>query len=213
MSCNRFDAFCSGDMTAEELARHLEACAACREQAALDAELERQIAELRKPMSAKGLWERIETSLVREKALQAAKIAKLAAGGLRFDFLPWRWPVLVPVTAVLLVLTFLAVRELRKPPVPSGLLTREALAQVEIKEREYLAAIELLEQQAQPRVAAMDPQIVSLYRDKLTTIDAQIARCREALDANPGNAHVRRYLLAALHDKRQTLVDVLGSTT
>jgi len=52
---------------------------------------------------------------------------------------------------------------------------------------------------------------MSLYRDKLAAIDAQIDKCREALDSNPGNAHIRQYLLAALQDKRQALADVLGS--
>jgi hypothetical protein len=44
-----------------------------------------------------------------------------------------------------------------------------------------------------------------LYRDRLETIDAQIARCQEALAENPSNAHIRRYLLAALQDKKETL--------
>jgi hypothetical protein len=58
----------------------------------------------------------------------------------------------------------------------------------------------------------MDIQMMSLYRDKLAVIDAQIGKCRDALDSNPGNAHIRRYLLAALQDKHQTLADMLGST-
>jgi len=49
-----------------------------------------------------------------------------------------------------------------------------------------------------------------LYREKLETIDAQIERCQEALAANPANAHIRRYLLAALQDKKAALADLLS---
>jgi hypothetical protein len=63
---------------------------------------------------------------------------------------------------------------------------------------------------AAPKIEAMDLQMVSLYRDKLAAIDSQIAKCREALNSNPANAHIRRYLLAALSDKRQTLTEILG---
>jgi hypothetical protein len=49
-----------------------------------------------------------------------------------------------------------------------------------------------------------------LYRDKLETIDAQIERCKEALALNPASAHIRRYLLAALQDKKGTLAELLS---
>ncbi len=52
---------------------------------------------------------------------------------------------------------------------------------------------------------------MSLYRDKLAVIDGQIEKCQEALERNPGNAHIRRYFLAALQDKKQTLAEALGS--
>jgi hypothetical protein len=93
----------------------------------------------------------------------------------------------------------------------SGLLARRALARVELKEREYTEAIGALEKLAGPKIEAMDLQMMSLYRDKLAAIDAQIERCREALASNPANAHIRSYLLAALRDKRQTLAQALGT--
>jgi len=212
MSCDKFDRHGEGAMTAEEFARHVRDCPECREQAALDARLDREIAALRKPVGAEGLWERIETSLGHEKEITAPRDGKPASGGLKLNaFLSRRWPVLIPAGAALIAVAVLGIHVFRKPPVPSGILAREALARVEIKEKEYLGAIELLERQARPKIAAMDLQMMSLYRDKLVTIDAQIDKCREALASNPANAHIRRYFLAALQDKRQTLADVLGS--
>lgn len=212
MSCDKYDKYGDGAQTAEEFARHVRDCPECREQAALDARLDREIPALRNPVGAEGLRERIETSLAHEKELKAARGGKHASGGLKLStFLYRRWAVLIPAGAALVAVAVLGIHVFRKPPVPSGILAREALARVEIKEKEYLGAIELLERQARPKIAAMDLQKMSLYRDKLATIDAQIDKCREALASNPANAHIRRYLLAALQDKRQTLADVLGS--
>jgi len=212
MSCDKFDRHDEGAMTAEEFARHVRDCLECREQAALDARLDREIAALKKPVGAERLWERIEASLAHEKEIAAARDGKPVSGGLRLiAFLSRRWAILAPAGAALLVLAVLGIHVFRKAPAPSGILTGEALARVEIKEKEYLGAIEMLERQARPKIAAMDLQMMSLYRDKLATIDAQIDRCREALTSNPANAHIRRYLLAALKDKRQSLTDVLGS--
>ncbi len=212
MSCDKFDRHDEGAMTAEEFARHVRDCLECREQAALDARLDREIAALKKPVGAERLWERIEASLAHEKEITAARDGKPVSGGLRLiAFLSRRWAILAPAVAALVAVTVIGIHMFREPHVPSGILAREALARVEIKEKEYLGAIGLLERQARPKIAAMDLQEISLYRDKLATIDAQIDKCREALNSNPANAHIRRYLLAALQDKRETLADVLGS--
>ncbi len=210
MSCERFDRYLSGEETAEEFARHARDCAECREQAALDARLDREIATLKSPVVADGLWERIEASLVREKRMAAEAARKRAPGRLRLGaFLTRRWPVLVPAGAAAVLLVVLGLIGLRRQSAPSGILANEALARVERTEKEYLGAIASLESQARPKIAAMVPEEMSLYEDKLAVIDAQIVRCREALGSNPGNAHIRGYLLAALQDKRQTLADAL----
>ncbi len=213
MSCDKYDKYEEGALTAGEFARHVRDCAECRELAALDARLEGEIMTMRKPVGAEGLWERIEASLRREKEAAAAKEAERDSGTSRWGagaFFFRRW-ILVPAGAALVLLAVLGFRLLRMPSAPSGLLAGEALARVESTEKEYLRAIESLERQARPKLAAMDVQEMSLYKDKLSVINAQIIKCREALGSNPGNAHIRRFLLAALQDKRQTLADVFGS--
>ena len=55
----------------------------------------------------------------------------------------------------------------------------------------------------------MNVELMLLYRDRLETIDDQIEQCREALSENPANAHIRRYMLAALQDKKETLKELL----
>jgi hypothetical protein len=184
---------------------------------ALDARLDAEIPALRQPVAGgPELWNRIEAALEAEKARGAAAAMPQEAqearrrpfGALRN--LGKRW-VLIPAGAAALSLIAVAAVLITRTAVPSsGILTARALARVESVEKEYLAAIGDLERMAGPKIEAMDPQMVSLYRDKLEAIDAQIAKCREALDSNPANAHIRRYLLAALTDKRRTLTEILG---
>lgn len=112
------------------------------------------------------------------------------------------------VTAAVVVTVGLASWFLFLRPSPgkaSGLMADAALARVETEEREYAAAIEDLEGKAGTKLAEMDFSLMALYRDRLETIDAQIERCREAIGQNPWNAHIRRYMLAALRDKKDTL--------
>jgi hypothetical protein len=89
------------------------------------------------------------------------------------------------------------------------LLAGKALKQVEAKEREYEEAIAEMERLAEPQLAKLDADLMMLYRDRLATIDAQIVRCKEAAARNPANAHIRRYLLAALQDKQETLQELV----
>jgi hypothetical protein len=191
-----------------------------KEAHALDVRLDAEIPALRQPVAGgPALWNRIEAALEAEKARGAAAAMPReapAAGRWRFGVLRdlGGRRILIPAGAAALLLialaTFLIVRSGASP---SGILTARALARVESVEKEYSAAIGDLERLARPKIEAMDLQMVSRYQDKLAAIDAQIARCREALASNPANAHIRRYLLAALSDKRQTLAEVLGPET
>ena len=95
-------------------------------------------------------------------------------------------------------------------PVESGrILSKNALQKVIKAETDYEAAIADLEKLTSPKMRKLDLELQFLYHDKLATIDEQIGQCREALQENPGNAHIRRYMLAALQDKKSTLQDIL----
>ncbi len=118
----------------------------------------------------------------------------------------------MPAAASLILAMVVGIAVSRRPAAPSGLLAGRALAEVERIEKDHLAAIESLERQVRPKLASSMTEETALYEDRLAVIDAQIDRCRLVLASNPANAHVRRYLLAALRDKRQTLADALGPT-
>jgi len=213
MTCGKFDARERPRMSPDEFAEHARACAECAAKAALDARLDAELVALRDAIPAPGLWDKIELTLGREKARASARDRdRRLRGGLSLAAVFGRRPLLAAAgAAVLLAIALGAIVLLTRSPASPGILSRRALAKVEIKEKEYAEAIAAMENQAGSRIEAMDLQMASLYRDKLAAINAQIERCREALASNPGNTHIRRYLLAALHDKRETLAGVLGA--
>lgn len=214
MNCEKFDAYEEGRMTRGEFAEHVRECEACAALADLNGRLDKELTKMREPVQTSGLWERIEAALAKEKAAASAREERRPARRPTIaDFLRRPRPILIAAGAAALVFLVLggAYLLLRRPLNPPSILARRALAQVELKEKEYAEAIAALEKQARPRIEAIDIQMMSLYRDKLATIDSQVERCKEALASNPANAHIRSYLLAALQDKRQTLTDALGS--
>ncbi len=213
MTCSYLEKYDQGEMDETEFRRHAATCSTCREALLLDEDVMSMAETLRRHIDAPHLWSRIEDNLRKKLAENRVLSTRVQAEkSLRYErlSLPWRRLLLVPAGVVLLVAVGLGIYFGLKSHTPSsGLLARKALARVEQKEQEYLNAIQDLEKQAIPRMASLDLELVFLYRDRLETIDAQIEQCREALASNPANAHIRRYLIAALQDKKETLVEVL----
>jgi hypothetical protein len=202
MICREFEKYENGELGEDQFERHAAGCPSCREILRRDAEIMALARELRRPVQAPGLWSRIEKTLEEETVKERGRAPLLAR------FLRLAPAVALMVAAVALAFYF-GLRS-RISSSPSGILSSGALARVERTEKEYLKAIEALEEQTLPQMAGLDLELTFLYRDRLETVDAQIRRCREALESNPANAHIRRYLMAALHDKRETLAEVLN---
>jgi hypothetical protein len=200
MSCEFYQKYELGEIGEDQFHRHAPACAECQKLLAQDAQLLALAKNLTPPKSSPLLWAKIE------KALRAEPQKRRSVWPF---YLPEQSRTILRIAAVLLVAIGIGAYLLFKPaPSEPRLLEGAALEKVEQKEREYAAAIAELEKVTLPQMAKLDPELMLLYRDRLETVDAQIARCREALAANPGNAHIRRYLLAALQDKKETLRDL-----
>jgi hypothetical protein len=210
MTCPKFDDFENGRMSPKAFVRHARECPDCRSEAARDRRLSEEILMLQTPIPSPDLWNRIETALRAEAAAVSRvpdKSARRSVFSRRFRL----WPLAIPVGAVAVLVVAVIVFLPSKSVSSSGLMARQTLAKVDAQEKAYLQAIGDLENLARTRISAMDLSLMSLYRDRLAVIDAQIEKCREALGSNPANAHIRRYLLAALQDKKATLAEVLGS--
>jgi len=200
MSCTKFKRYELGKLGEAGFQRHLKTCASCQERIKQDARLMALSTSLERPVEPPHLWDRIAKSLEEEQKKE------LSSGVTRPRWHPL-W--LFPAAAMVLLVAAIGFYFLIEPGTQkSGLLADSALARVEKKENEYVKAIEELEQLVLPGMANMNLELTLLYRDKLETIDDQIEECREALALNPANAHIRRYMLAALQDKKQTLREI-----
>ncbi len=212
MNCKKYDAYRLGKMNEAEFRSHAEGCASCKRQADADERIMAELGYLKRPLSAPNLWARIEEDLKKEQDIKRRDKLHVYARPGRSKLIAWlrkRSFILVPAALVAVGIGLGLFFELRHRTPASGLLAKEALRKVELTEREYIRAIDDLEKKARPKMASLDPGMMSLYRDKLEAIDSQIARCREALGVNSANAHIRRYMLAALQTKQQTLAELL----
>jgi len=201
MNCDFYQKRELGESGESEFSQHLAACSVCAKLIEQDAQLLALAQSLSKPVASPLLWARIENSLRAEQQRNRRHW--------RINWPEQKWT-LLRIAAVLLLGIGLGSYLIFKPkPSEPRLLAGAALEQVEKREREYTEAIASLERTALPQMAKLDAELMLLYRDRLETIDAQIARCQEALAENPSNAHIRRYLLAALQDKKETLRELL----
>jgi hypothetical protein len=201
MSCDEYRKHELGEIGDSEFESHLQSCFACQKLLEQDARLLADAKSLRQPIVAPLLWAKIENSLRAEKQRHQYFWR---------DTLREQRHTILRLAAVLVLVAGVGSYFLFKPESGApNLLTGSALKQVENKESEYEAAIAELERVAQPQLAKMDMELMLLYRDRLETIEAQIERCKEALATNPANVHIRRYLLAALQDKKETLRELL----
>ena len=201
MSCNKFKRYEFGALGESEFQQHLKTCASCQERVNQDSRMVSLAKALKKPVESPYLWGRIEESLKKEQ------LKGIRSGEKKFR---WNTLRLLPASAAILLIMSIGFYFLLNPETKkSGLLTESALVKVEKKERDYVDSIEELEERVLPKMADMNMELMLLYRDRLETIDDQIERCREALSENPANAHIRRYMLAALQDKKETLKELL----
>lgn len=204
MSCDRFQKYDRGKIRDNEFHKHLETCSDCQKSVVEDEKLLSQAKFLKRPLEAPFLWTRIEQSLVEEMQRRQSKG--------RAVLFQKRW-MFYPVAAVVVLLMGSGLFFLLRPGIKGqDLLADSALRRIERRERRYERSIQRLEMDARPQMADLDLELLLLYRDRLETIDEQIAQCKEALSSNSGNAHIRRYMLAAFQDKKDTLREILRTS-
>ena len=201
MNCVEYENFELGKTEPQDFQLHVRACATCQQLVKEDEKLLELAAGLNEPVQAPLLWGKIASSLRAEKQRRHRHKRPLSANSVI-----WRMAAMLALTIGL----GLSVYILFNLQTPHGnILTKDALRKVERVEQEYIAAIAELDGVAQSHLSQIDIELMLLYRDRLATIDGQIQQCKEALQNNPANAHIRRYLLAALQDKKATLKEIL----
>lgn len=202
MSCEEYRNFELGKTDKSKFNKHLTECSACRKLVKQDEQLLGLAGELDQAVKAPLLWTKIENSLRAEKQRRVRHETQVFR----------QFPMLLRIAAMLAVVVGFSTGSyfMFAPDAPPGnILTAEALQKVESVEQDYIDAISELDRLVQPQLSQLDFEFMLLYQDRLETIDSQIERCTEALENNPANAHIRRYLLAALQDKKETLKEIL----
>ena len=200
MSCQMYEDYQLGKMSDNQFHSHLQTCDSCRIKQAQDDSLLDAARLLKEPVQAAGLWDRIEGEMLREKETMPS------SHSIRFN----RKTLFLIAAAFLMVAVsigvFFGVFLERHG---GGLLSKSALENVRQTENQYMVAIDQLEKKVLPQLEQMDIELVLLYKDRLAVIDSQIQQCKEALEQNPANSHIRHYMLAALQDKKETLTELL----
>lgn len=205
MQCDIYEKHELGEIDQSEYEKHRQDCQTCKQILQQDTQLLELTADLNEQVDSPVLWAKIENQLRAEQRREKPKKVNLT------EFLKSHKTAFYRIAAMLVIAVGISTYYLYVNQAPSEdlrILTASALKKVENTERNYEKAIDELEKLAESKFSVMDVDLMLLYRDRLETIDAQIERCKEALAENPANAHIRRYLLAALQDKRDTLQEL-----
>jgi predicted anti-sigma-YlaC factor YlaD len=196
MSCSKFEDYLSEKLDLVELEEHMESCQSCHTAYQADTRIMEQSKKLNDNLVIPDLWSSIERDIQKKKPviLKFRTRSKL---------------ILTAAATILIITTIWMFNSKQSNEDIDKILTEQAFEKVIEMEEKYLEAIQNLEELAYQQLDKSTEQLAQLYRNKLSLIDRQILNCQDALESNPANSHIRRYLMAALRDKQKTLEDVL----
>ena len=197
MNCNKFDLYLTNEMDEKTFQKHRENCAECEKAYDEDKSLMDKAAILNRELDVPDLWPDIQSELTLSPGKREKK---------RFNPQFFAWSA---AAAVLIAVSFWALTLSQPEASESRILSVQTLEQVKEAEESYINAIEDLEDMALGKLDETKEPLAQLYRNKIKLIDAQINSCRNQLERNPANAHIRKYLLAALQDKQSTLTEII----
>jgi hypothetical protein len=196
MSCHKFEDYLNDRFDSITFEKHLKSCEECRIAFETDSRILKQSKNLNKNLEIPDLWPSIEENIQAKKPviLKFKRSTKL---------------LLAAAASFLVIITIWIFSTYEKEPVAERILSQKTLQKVQLAEEKYLDAINDLEDLALHQLENTTEPLAQLYRNKLSLIDRQIENCKNALETNPANSHIRQYLMAALQDKQKTLEEIL----
>ncbi len=196
MSCHKFEDYLSGKLDLAELKIHMGSCLSCQKSYQMDTRIMDHSRNLNDNLPIPDLWPSIEKEIQKKKPV----ILKFSP----------RTRLILTAAAIFLIITAIWMfNSNQRDKGYDRILTQQAFEKVIEAEERYLDAIQNMEDLAYQQLDKSTEQLAQLYRNKLSLIDRQIQNCQNALESNPANSHIRRYLMAAFQDKQQTLEDIL----
>lgn len=221
MHCNEIQARISASIDQELIEsedllvkKHLEQCRGC-------SNLYRDLSQLRQSAGELVLheppplvWQALRTQLLDEGLIQPSHQPglwrRLFPLGLSTSFKPALAGAFASL--ILVALTYFIwngpVKEVDRPTVSSDALV---LGEVQKAESHYQKAIEALSEASQRKLDSVDPALAQIFNDNLATMDYYLKECKEAVQTNPDNPLIQRYLLTAYQKKVELLQTIVNS--
>jgi len=198
------------------LEEHARACAACRAELEAWNEMGAAARTMRREWSSPHLWPQIRARLEAAARAEAEQKARWSFAWM-WQGLTAHWQVAAATLALLAVTltgTWMLLR--RQPAGPATttngqrrLLTERALKEIETSEAAYVQSIEKLSDLAGQKLDKADTPLLVNYGEKLLVLDAAITECRQQIERNRYNAHLRQELRSIYQEKQRTLEEVL----
>jgi hypothetical protein len=214
VTCNDRDRIFEDGTLAEwaALESHAASCTDCADELRSWKSLSVAALEMREYTESPALWPRIEHALA-EKAARNTRRARRWSWLSFWRDIPLAWQA-AAAGAFVLILTvsagwFYLHPAKFAPAADQSLLKSAALAEVERTESAYVQAIDKLAADAKPQLDNPATPLLANYREKLLILDSGIGELRAQAEQNPGNAHLRRELLAMYQEKQSTLQEIL----
>jgi hypothetical protein len=212
--CNDRDRIFEDGTLAEwaALEAHAASCTDCAEELRSWKSLSVAAQEMREYTESPALWPRIERALAEEATRNTRRARRWSWLSFWRD-IPLAWQA-AAAGAFVLILTvsagwFYLHPAKFAPAADQSLLKSAALAEVERTESAYVQAIDELAADAKPQLDNPATPLLANYREKLLVLDSAIGELRAQAEQNPGNAHLRRELLAMYQEKQSTLQGIL----
>ena len=196
MQCNKFEDYLNDKLDFGQLQDHVTSCDSCRKAFEIDTRIMDHSKILNNKLEIPDLWPSIERGIQKKKPV----ILKFSTRSRL---------ILTAAAAFLLITAVWVFISKQNDNRYDRILTQQAFEKVIEAEEKYLDAIQNMEDLAYQQLDDTTIQLAQLYRNKLSLIDRQIQNCQSALESNPANSHIRKYLMAALQDKQQTLEEIL----
>ncbi|MHC4146292.1 MAG: hypothetical protein ACYSUD_16095 [Planctomycetota bacterium] len=212
MKCEEFERALlhdEGEKTLE-LASHARACASCRKQMEARTEMSRLARQMHKTWESRDLWPNIQKDLRAESMRSQSRWQEVCQALLLGANRQWKAVAAVAFLGVASAAILWVLVSGGGPQDDQGpLLTEQALLDVERAEAEYIESIDRLSALVGPKVAQPASSLLSSYREKLMLLDAAISECRESIERNRFNAHLRGELLSIYQEKQKTLQELI----
>jgi anti-sigma factor RsiW len=201
----------------QEVARHLETCAACRQMVDDMSEIRKVAGSLDEREPPARAWSRIERAIdLEQQAGAGAAVSRTTSPAGR----PWAW---LAAAAVLTLATLVGVRyglgALRAPAAPAStgqsaaageVSAQDVEAELRAAESHYDKAIKGLEQIANSERGSLDPATAATLQKNLAVIDQAISESRAAVREQPTSEPAAQRLMENFRTKLALLQDTVA---